>query len=207
MIVDDHEVIRDALAMMLGPHGFETKAKCDSGGAVMSHIDRTDFDVVLLDVRLPDMDGLAVLEQLRSAKSGLPVVMFSGHQNVTYIARAVALGACDFLDKSADVSVIATALRCAADRGRRDGQSLLERVRRTMHADVDLGGLPPEMPLTSREAQVLRHIGFGLSNREIAGSLGISVETVKEHVQNVLRKMSANDRTDAAVRAVKAGLA
>ncbi|PAY21623.1 helix-turn-helix transcriptional regulator [Rhodopirellula sp. SM50] len=66
--------------------------------------------------------------------------------------------------------------------------------------------LPPELPVTSREAQVLRHIAFGLSNREIAKSLGISVETVKEHVQNILRKTGASDRTDVAVRAVRLGL-
>ena len=66
--------------------------------------------------------------------------------------------------------------------------------------------LPPELPVTQREAQVLRHVAYGLSNREIALSLGISVETVKEHVQNILRKTGASDRTDVAVRAVRLGL-
>ena len=75
-----------------------------------------------------------------------------------------------------------------------------------MHEEVDLSKIPEELALTTREAQVLRHVALGLSNKEIARSLKISVETVKEHVQNVLRKMKANDRTDAAVRAVRMGL-
>lgn len=75
-----------------------------------------------------------------------------------------------------------------------------------MCEEVDPATLPAEFALTSREAQVLRHIALGLSNKEIARSLSISVETVKEHVQNILRKIRANDRTDAAVRAIKSGL-
>ena len=84
--------------------------------------------------------------------------------------------------------------------------SRMLRIREVMTQEVDTSTLPPELPLTSREAQVLRHIALGLSNKEIAVSLNISVETVKEHVQNVLRKVDANDRTDAAVRAVKLGM-
>ena len=76
-----------------------------------------------------------------------------------------------------------------------------------MREEVDPATLPAGFPLTSREAQVLRHVALGLSNKEIARSLSISVETVKEHVQNILRKINANDRTDAAVRAIRNGIA
>ena len=75
-----------------------------------------------------------------------------------------------------------------------------------MQEEVDATSLPSGFPLTGREAQVLRHIALGLSNKEIARSLMISVETVKEHVQNILRKVNASDRTDAAVRAIQSGL-
>ncbi|MEL6108124.1 MAG: LuxR C-terminal-related transcriptional regulator, partial [Planctomycetota bacterium] len=82
----------------------------------------------------------------------------------------------------------------------------LDSIRRKMSEPLDASVLPPELPVTTREGQVLRHVAFGLSNREIASSLGISVETVKEHVQNILRKTGASDRTDVAVRAVRLGI-
>jgi DNA-binding NarL/FixJ family response regulator len=75
-----------------------------------------------------------------------------------------------------------------------------------MRDEIDVSRFPESFPLTCREAQVLRHVAMGLSNKEIARSLGISIETVKEHVQNVLRKVKANDRTDAAVRAIQSGI-
>ena len=84
--------------------------------------------------------------------------------------------------------------------------SLLQKTREAMEGSAMEESNPVNLPLTNREMQVLRHIALGLSNREISQSLTISVETVKEHVQNILRKISASDRTDAAVRAVKLGL-
>jgi DNA-binding NarL/FixJ family response regulator len=85
-------------------------------------------------------------------------------------------------------------------------ESLLCLIQRTMREKVDVSKLPSDFPLTARETQVLRHIALGLSNKEIAQSLCISIETVKEHVQHVLRKINATDRTDAAVRAIKSGI-
>ena len=85
-------------------------------------------------------------------------------------------------------------------------ESNLRRIRQLMHRNAPTPNVRDQLNLTPREIQVLRHIGLGLSNKEIASSLGISVETVKEHVQNILRKVGANDRTDAAVRAVRMGL-
>ena len=92
-------------------------------------------------------------------------------------------------------------------RGEKPGDdSAMSRVQRLMSEEVNPDDLPDNLPLTGREGQVLRHIALGLSNKEIGRSLKISVETVKEHVQNILRKIDANDRTDAAVRAVRAGM-
>jgi DNA-binding NarL/FixJ family response regulator len=82
----------------------------------------------------------------------------------------------------------------------------MSNIRNLLKQSVDHRKLPAEFPLTGRESQVLVHVALGLSNKEIARSLEISVETVKEHVQNILRKIKANDRTDAAVRAVRLGI-
>ena len=122
------------------------------------------------------------------------------------MARAVANGAQDFVLKSDSAATIEQTLSHACENGSAFPGGLLDRLRKKMSETFRTEQLPPELPVTPREAQVLRHVAFGLSNREIAKSLEISVETVKEHVQNILRKTGASDRTDIAVRAVRLGL-
>ena len=161
-------------------------------------------DVILLDIRMPDGDGLATLEKLRAKVPNSKVVMLSTYDNPTYIARAVALGASDFVLKgSSREALVETIIAAAAGESpSRSGE--LRRIAAAMKirqvVDDD------EVPSTQRETQVLRHVALGLSNREIGRSLEISVETVKEHVQNILRKIAVNDRTQAAVWAVRKGL-
>jgi DNA-binding NarL/FixJ family response regulator len=161
---------------------------------------------VLLDVRMPEVDGLRTLESIRELDTRLPVVILSAYDNLTYIARAVALGASDYLIKSRADGDVQSCLRRAVHNQAPPPASQMARVQRMMREEVDVNSLPDGFPLTVREAQVLRHVAFGLSNKEIARSLTISVETVKEHVQNILRKVNASDRTDAAVRAIQSGI-
>jgi DNA-binding NarL/FixJ family response regulator len=162
-------------------------------------------DVVLLDVRMPGADGLAVLGQLRTELPGVAVVMFSSYDNPTYIARAVALGAAGYLVKNASRDDIIGAIRRAAA-----GEALWSRegLRRVTGA-LSTPRAPAELdaPLTKRESEVLKQLALGLSNKEIAQALEISYETVKEHVQHILRKLAVADRTQAAVWAVRKGLA
>lgn len=206
LIVDDHEAAREGLSHLLTSEAIEVSAAVSNPDDAMVAIDDTAFDVVLMDVRMSGVDGLTALESIRSRTPDLPVVMLSTYDNPTYVARAAALGASDYLLKSANRDRLYEAIDRAVNKRPLTDDSELRRVREMMKEGVDVSTLPPELPLTGREAQVLRHMALGLSNKEIAGSLQISVETVKEHVQNVLRKVNANDRTDAAVRAVKLGL-
>ena len=161
-------------------------------------------DVILLDIRMPDGDGLATLEKLHSKVPECRVVMLSTYDNPTYIARAVALGASDYVLKGSSREDIITTITAAAQGESPSRAGELRRVASAMKmrqvVDDD------EVPLTQRETQVLRHVALGLSNREIGRSLEISVETVKEHVQNILRKIAVSDRTQAAVWAVRKGL-
>lgn len=205
LIIDDQEVAREGLATLLKVP-LISHAITSPGGDVIATIDDEQIDVVLLDVRMPQQDGLATLEKIRAAKPDLPVVMISAHDNPTYIARAVALGANDYLLKSDGQSRMTQALTDATEGNSLPEESNLRRIRQLMHRNAPTANVRDQLNLTPREIQVLRHIGLGLSNKEIASSLGISVETVKEHVQNILRKVGANDRTDAAVRAVRMGL-
>lgn len=206
LIVDDHQAAREGLGHLLSRPDIEVSGSVSTSDEALSMLQTADFDFVLLDVRMNGTDGIATLEAIRKLTPDLPVLMFSSYDNPTYVARAAALGAADYLLKSSTRDEFQDAIARAVGGATLPADSVLRRVREMMIGEVDLSTLPPELPLTGREAQVLRHIALGLSNREIAGSLEISVETVKEHVQNVLRKANANDRTDAAVRAVKLGL-
>ncbi len=204
LVADDHEVIRKGLASLLAGSNIEIVAEAATGKETIKLAQQHKPDVILLDIRMPDGDGLATLEKLRAKVSDICVVMLSTYDNPTYIARAVALGACDYVLKgSSREDMIATIQAAAAGESpSRSGE--LRRIASAMKlrqvVDDD------EVPLTQRETQVLRHVALGLSNKEIGRSLEISVETVKEHVQNILRKIAVSDRTQAAVWAVRKGL-
>ena len=206
LVVDDHEVAREGLANLLTTPQIQVAGLVSSGPDAVQRLSEEDFDAVLLDVRMPQKDGLATLEEIRNRYHDLPVVMLSTYDNPTYVARAAALGATDYLVKTTAHVSISSVLRSLASGQPPSSDSVMVQLQRKMLEEVDKQKIPDGIPLTGREAQVLRHIALGLSNKEIARSLSISVETVKEHVQNVLRKMKANDRTDAAVRAVRMGL-
>ena len=161
-------------------------------------------DVILLNVRMPRTDGLACLSRLRTELPDSAVLMYSAHDNPTYIARAVALGAAGYLLKSATRDEIISSIRTVAKGETIWNRNELHRVSGSIappHSQADL-----EVPLTKREGEVLKQLALGLSNKEIALALKISYETVKEHVQHILRKVGVSDRTQAAVWAVRKGL-
>jgi len=205
LIVDDHEVVRQGLrALFAQADGELISILCD-GSSVLEEVDRNCPDAILMDVRMEPVDGLTALDQIRSSFPDLPVVMLSSYDNPTYVARAVALGATEFVLKGDSRAVLLGAVRAAIARQAPSTDGRLARTKRAMSSEMP-ASQNFDSPLTSREVQVLRHLALGLSNKEIAQSLSISVETVKEHVQNILRKLNAADRTDAAVRAVRMDL-
>ncbi|TWU47396.1 Transcriptional regulatory protein DegU [Rubripirellula tenax] len=208
LIVDDHDVARMGLACMLETEGFSIAGSVATGGEAVTFLAGTDsVELVILDIQMPASDGLATLQKIRESHPDMKVVVLSSYDNPTYIARATALGAQDYILKGVSFGSVLNSLKRAIEGQPPPEDSRLSRISKIMQRVINPEELPAEMPLTGREAQVLRHVALGLSNKEVARSLSISVETVKEHVQNILRKTNANDRTDAAVRAVKLGLA
>jgi DNA-binding NarL/FixJ family response regulator len=204
LICDDHEVIRTGLASLLAGTDIEIVAEAANGKDALRIAQKDKPDVILMDIRMPDGDGLATLEKLRAKAPECKVVMLSTYDNPTYIARAVALGAADYVLKGSPREALVATIQAAAagESPSRHGElkkvAAIMKIRQAMDDD--------DVPLTQRETQVLRHVALGLSNKEIGKSLEISVETVKEHVQNILRKISVSDRTQAAVWAVRKGL-
>jgi DNA-binding NarL/FixJ family response regulator len=209
LVVDDHEIVRQGLESVFKDSDVRVCGEAASAEDAVRQARKLKPDVVLLDVLLSgnqsaSTDSLDIIKKLRAAVPGTRVVMFSAFDNPTYVARAVSAGAHDYLLKTASRAELLTAV-CGASSGAtptRSGE--LKRVASAMakRESSATGGVQ----LTPRETQVLRVVAMGLSNQEIADSLEISVETVKEHVQNLLRKLALNDRTQAAVWALRHGL-
>ncbi len=204
LICDDHEVIRTGLASLLAGTDIQIVAEAANGKDALRIAQKEKPDIVLLDIRMPDGDGLSTLEKLHAKVPESKVVMLSTYDNPTYVARAVALGAVDYILKGAPREDIITTITAAAAGEAPSRCGALKKIAGAMKTRQALDD--EDVPLTQRETQVLRHVALGLSNREIGRSLEISVETVKEHVQNILRKIAVNDRTQAAVWAVRKGL-
>lgn len=201
LIADDHEVVRCGLKTLLADTDIEVMAEVSTGEAATRYTLENDPDVVLLDIRMPGGDGLTSLGRIKLDKPEMPILMLSTFDNPTYIARSVALGASGYLLKSCSRDALIKAIHTAAAGESAWTRDELRRVTgalATPRLTADI-----EVPLTQRESEVLRQLAYGLTNKEIAAALHISYETVKEHVQHILRKIGVSDRTQAAVWAVR----
>lgn len=204
LIVDDHEVVRRGIQTLLKDTDIKIVGEAATGEQAVEQTAKTKPDVVLLDIRMSGGDGLEAMETIRKKSPHAKIVVLSSYDNPTYIARSVSLGAADYVLKGAARKDIIQAITRAAKGDIPAETSVMRRVKMTMAKRKEVGD--EQVPLTNREIQVLRHVALGLSNREIGKALEISVETVKEHVQNLLRKISCSDRTQAAVWAVRNNL-
>ena len=204
LIADDHEVVRSGLKSLVEGTDIEVVVEASTGEEACAAVDMHEVDVVLLDIRMDDGDGLTALGRIKLDHPDLPIVMLSTYDNPTYVARAVALGASGYLLKGSSRERLIEAIQKSA---RGESAWAREELRRVTGAlSTPRLAADIEVPLTKRESEVLRQLAFGLTNKEIAQALGISYETVKEHVQHILRKVGVSDRTQAAVWAVRKGL-
>ncbi len=204
LVADDHEVVRTGLATLLSGSDVKIVAEAANGADAVKLAMKHKPDVALLDIRMPGTDGLEALDKIHRQLPNTRVVMLSTYDNPTYVARAVALGASDYVLKGASRHELISTITGAAAGKSPSNKGELSRVAGAMSKNPVSS--KEDIPLTNRETQVLRHVALGLSNKEIGRSLTISIETVKEHVQNILRKIAVTDRTQAAVWAVRKGL-
>ena len=204
LIADDHEVVRSGLKSLVAGTDIKVVAEVSTGEDAVRSVDENEFDVVLLDIRMDNGDGLTALGRIKLDHPDLPILMLSTYDNPTYVARAVALGASGYLLKGSSRDRLIEAIQTAAKGESAWAREELRRVTGALSTPRLAADI--EVPLTKRESEVLQQLAFGLTNKEIAQALGISYETVKEHVQHILRKVGVADRTQAAVWAVRKGL-
>ncbi|GLQ22496.1 transcriptional regulatory protein FixJ [Algimonas ampicilliniresistens] len=184
-IVDDEPSVRDSLQTLLGMHGFYCKL-FESGDAFLA-TQRNDFDCVFLDIRMPGRDGLQTLVEYRKGIAPKPVIMMSGHADISIAVKAMRLGAINFFEKPFQKGRILEAVS--------EAMQVSRDMQRALENKVDLQVRMEQ--LTPRERDVARLICAGLLNKQIAHELGISVRTVETHRGNLMSKMGV--RTVAAL--------
>ncbi len=202
LISDDHAIIRSGLRLLLKPEvDIQIVAEACDGIEALHMAHECQPDVALLDVVMPNMDGFSTLVRFRAEHQHVKVVIYSGFSNSTFAARSTSLGAAAFVHKNDPFPQLVQTIRQAAE-----GKLVWNRDKlRRLSSSRDPIGEAVEInaPLTQRESEVLVKLTEGLTNKQIAIELHISYETVKEHVQHVLRKIGVTDRTQAAVWAVR----
>jgi DNA-binding NarL/FixJ family response regulator len=204
-IVDDDELIRVGLrAILAAQPDLEVVGEASDGAGVLDLVGRTRPDVLLIDVRMPEIDGIQATRHLLATSADPPrVLVITTFENDEYVYAALRAGASGFLLKRARPAQVVEAVRVVAA-----GESLLfpAAIRRLTDAYGRPGGDGLRAAkLTEREAEVLALMAAGRSNAEIADKLVVSVETVKTHVGNVLSKLGARDRTQAVIAAYESG--
>ncbi|GAB2770983.1 response regulator transcription factor [Amycolatopsis magusensis] len=206
LLVDDEQLIRAGLrAIIESEPGLTVVGEAGDGAEVPGLVSRLRPDVVLMDVRMPAVDGIRATGHLMSTMDNPPkVVVVTTFENDDYVYEALRAGASGFLLKRARPEEIVSAVRTVSA-----GDSLLfpAAIRRLAATHGDVGGQDrlAGVGLTERESEVLRLVAKGLSNVEIAGELFLGVQTVKTHVGNLLAKLGARDRTQAVIRAYESG--
>lgn len=205
LIVDDHPLIREGLLKVFSLYpDIAVVGEAASGREALALARELKPDVVLMDLSLPDMSGLEVLEALRDDGAVRPLVL-TVHDDDEHVFAAVRAGVAGYLLKDVGPDELVQAVRAVAA-----GEAVMHpRVARKVMREfnrLSSESRVPGVPLTARELEILRLVARGYSNREIAEQLYISQKTVKNHLTNILRKLGLQDRTQAAVWAVKSRL-
>jgi DNA-binding NarL/FixJ family response regulator len=201
LIADDHPVVRQGLQVLLSVQDdIEVVGEAADGGQAVAMAAELDPDVILLDLKLPVMDGIAVLRELRDRGRRARVLVLTSAPDRGLVALAVQAGAAGFLYKDIDPDALVRALRSV-----HDGHTLLapEAAGSLLSSGAAASAVRGIGALTAREREVLTQIADGRSNREIARLLRVSEKTVKTHVSSVLAKLGVADRTQAALLAVR----
>jgi DNA-binding NarL/FixJ family response regulator len=213
LIVDDHALVRRGMHYVV-KEGFPDAevTEAESAAAALEHVNGgADVDLALVDVRMPDLDGLELLRALKADRPEMPVIMLSTYDNAPYVKRALADGASGYLLKDATPEDLSQAINVALSGS---GNVLSPRVIQNLFEEHEAAGRDAsaangrrgEYNLTQREHDILELLAEGRANREIAQRLYLSEKTVKAHLAAIFRKLGVTNRTQAAMMAVQMGV-
>lgn len=205
LVTDDHPVVRDGLRAMLDEPGINVVGEAATGQQAVDRVGPLNADVVLMDVRMPDMDGLTATKLVKQQHPGVAVIVITSFESKDYLRQAVEAGAAGYLLKGMKRNLLVESIRVVRDGGSIfDPAMLASLLQGVARSEPGLEGTLDR--LTERELRVLQLVAGGHTNREIADELGYSVGTIKNAVQRVIEKLEVSDRTQAAVLAVRAGI-
>jgi DNA-binding NarL/FixJ family response regulator len=207
VIADDHELARAGLrAMLTGQSGLELVGEAANGSEALALCRRLQPDLALIDVRMPELDGLATCRAIKQECKGTSVILVTIHENPEYLLEALKAGAAGYVLKDISQRELISTVQ-----GVLSGESILNKelvilLLRRLASETSSQEEQPAGRLSPREREVLQLLTQGQTNREIAQNLTVSVSTVKIHVEHILAKLGVSDRTQAAVRAIELGL-
>jgi two-component system response regulator DegU len=209
MLADDHRMLREGLRRSMTEQGFDVVGEAGDGDEAVRLADQLRPDVVLMDVTMPEIDGVEATRQIKSTMPAIKIVMLTMHADQEVLAEAIRAGASGYLVKDCSTEEIASAVRLAVSGetalSPQLAASMLDEVRR-LDRDRGFGAPEEERIISRREEEVLQLIADGCSTPEVAERLFISQKTVKNHLASIYQKLDARDRTQAVLQAVRMGI-
>ncbi len=205
MITDDHSMIREGLKSLLElDDDFKVIAEAVDGRDCLDKLDVYKPDILLLDINMPNMNGLDVLKELKARKSKVKVLVLTVHNETEYLMKAVDIGINGYVLKDSESAELKKAIRAIMDGKTYIKPSLIPALNaKRLERNEDEKKIDS---LTRRELEVLKLLAIGMYNKEVAEKLEISERTVKNHVSNIFKKLEVTDRTQAAVFAIRNNL-
>jgi len=205
MLADDHRLLREGLSRSMSEHGFAVVGEASDGTEAVDLAHELHPDVILMDVSMPEMDGVEACRQVRATAPDTRVVMLTMHADQGVLADAIRAGACGYLLKDCSTEEIVSAVRMASQGetalSPQLAASMLDEVRK-----LDSAPAQEERVVSKREEEVLQLIADGCSTPEVAEQMFISQKTVKNHLASIYQKLDARDRTQAVLQAVRMGI-
>jgi DNA-binding NarL/FixJ family response regulator len=211
LLVDDHALVRRGLAHVVRESFPDAEVvEADNAEQALRAMSDHAIEIALVDVRMPEPDGLALLHEIKAQWTDVPVIMLTSFDHAPYVKQALAEGAAGYMLKDATPDDLEQAIRVALSGG---GNVLSPRVIQNLFDEMEGGGASngdgghrPEASLTQRETDIMSLLAEGKSNREISRSLFLSEKTVKAHLAAIFRKLGVTNRTQAAMAAVSMGI-
>lgn len=202
MLADDHVLIREGIKQLLEFDGsMKVIAEASDGIECLEKLKNVKPDILLLDINMPNMNGIDVLKELKEKNDPLKVLILTVHSEVEYLVKAVDIGANGYILKDSGSAELKQAINAVIDEGSYIQPNLIPALNsRLINRDMDREKLAS---LTKREVEILTQVACGMFNKEIAVNLNISERTVKNHISNIFKKIDTSDRTQAAVFAIR----